>query len=145
MTSIPLPFYDNPLLFGHDPTPGLLAFRPGDSQVTVYARREAGVVTTDEAFRPFLLLADPVLLEGFKGDVEVTPLDGDGVFRWLVECSSWSVALQVRDHCQRASSRGPGAPDAPYRFLNDPVHQFLLRSGKTSFLGTSFEIGRAHV
>jgi DNA polymerase elongation subunit (family B) len=138
LTSIPLPFYDNPLLFGHDPTPGLLAFRPGDSHVTVYARREAGVVTTDEAFRPFLLLADPVLLEGFKGDVEVTPLDGDGVFRWLVECSSWSAALQVRDHCQHASSRGPGAPDAPYRFLNDPVHQFLLRSGKTSFLGTSF-------
>jgi DNA polymerase elongation subunit (family B) len=138
LTSLPLPFYDNPLLFGHDPTPGLLAFRPGDSHVTVYARREAAVATTDEAFRPFLLLADPLLLEGFKGDVEVTPLDGDGVFRWLVECPSWSAALRVREHCQRASARGPGAPDAPYRFLNDPVHQFLLRSGKTSFLGMSF-------
>ena len=138
MTSLPLPFYDNPLLFGHDSTRGLLAFRPAESQVTVYARSEGLVTTTDEPFRPFLLLADPDLLKEFKGDVEVTPLDGDGVYRWLAECPSWPQALRVRDHCLRASGKGAGAPDAPYRFLNDPVHQFLLRSGKTSFLGMGF-------
>jgi DNA polymerase elongation subunit (family B) len=70
--------------------------------------------------------------------VEVIPLDGDGVYRWLAECPSWSQALRVRDHCLRVSGKSAGAPDAPYRFLNDPVHQFLLRSGKTSFLGTAF-------
>ncbi|MGH7396139.1 MAG: 3'-5' exonuclease, partial [Candidatus Rokuibacteriota bacterium] len=138
MTSIPLPFYDNPLLFGHDPAAGLLAFRPAESHVTVYARCDGAVVTTDEPFRPFLLLADPDLLKTFKGDVEVTPLDGDGVYRWLAECPSWPQALRVRDHCLRASGKSAGAPDAPYRFLSDPVHQFLLRSGKTSFLGMSF-------
>ena len=138
MTSLPLPFYDNPLLFGHDSTRGLLAFRPAESQVTVYARSEGLVTTTDEPFRPFLLLADPDLLKEFKGDVEVTPLDGDGVYRWLAECPSWPQALRVRDHCLRASGKGAGAPDAPYRFLNDPVHQFLLRSGRTSFLGMGF-------
>jgi DNA polymerase elongation subunit (family B) len=138
LTSIPLPFYDNPLLFGHDPVPGLLACRPADSHVTVYARRDGLVVTTDEPFRPFLLLADPDLLKGFKGDVEVTPLDGEGVYRWLAECPSWPEALRVRDHCLRVSGKSAGAPDAPYRILTDPVHQFLLRSGKTSFLGMSF-------
>ncbi|HSE06077.1 MAG TPA: DNA polymerase domain-containing protein [Methylomirabilota bacterium] len=138
MTSIPLPFYDNPLLFGHDPTPGLLAFRPADSHVRVYARREGLLVAVDEPFRPFLLLADPDLLKGFKDDVEVTPLDGEGAYRWLAECPSWAQALRVRDQCQRVSGRSAGAPDAPYRFLADPVHQFLLRSGKTSFLGMGF-------
>jgi len=138
LTSIPLPFYDNPLLFGHDATRGLLAFRPAERHVTVYARREGAVTTTDEPFRPFLLLADPDLLKGFKDDVEVTPLDGDGVYRWLAECPSWPQALRVRDHCLRVSGKSAGAPEAPYRFLNDPAHQFLLRSGKTSFLGMGF-------
>jgi DNA polymerase elongation subunit (family B) len=139
LTSIPLPFYDNPLLFGHDPAPGLLAFRPAESHVVVYARRADRVVTTEEPFRPFVLLADADLVRGLKGEVELTPLDGVGFYRWLAECGSWSQALRVRDHCLRLSGKSTGAPDAPYRFLNDPIHQFLLRSGKTSFIGMSFD------
>jgi DNA polymerase I len=138
LTSIPLPFYDNPLLFGHDATTGLLAFRPAESHVTVYARRDGAVVATEEPFRPFLLLADPDLLKGFKGELAVTPLDGQGIYRWLAELSSWAQALRARDHCLSVSGKSAGAPDAPYRFLSDPAHQFLLRSGKTSFLGMSF-------
>lgn len=32
----------------------------------------------------------------------------------------------------------PGAPEAPYRFLPDPVHQYLLTTGRTSFGGLAF-------
>ena len=138
MSALPLPFYDNPLLFGHDASRGLLAFEAAEASVRIYARQGERVVVTDEPFRPFLLLADPDLLKGFKGDAELTPLDGEGVFRWLAECSAWPQALKAREHCQQRSEKGPGAPDAPYRFLNDAVHQFLLRSGKTSFLGMTF-------
>jgi len=135
LSALPLPFYDNPLLFGHDASRGLLAFEAAEASVRIYARQGDRVVVTDEPFRPFLLLTDPDLLKGFKGDADLTPLDGEGVFRWLAECSAWPEALKAREHCQRLSEKGPGAPDAPYRFLNDAVHQFLLRSGKTSFLG----------
>ncbi|HEU4439746.1 MAG TPA: DNA polymerase domain-containing protein [Methylomirabilota bacterium] len=139
MTTVPLRFYDNPLLFGHDPTRGLLAFRPAESHVTVYSRRADGtMVTADEPFRPFMLLADPDLAADLKGGLEVMPLDGEGTFRWLAELPSWSQALRARDHCLRASGKSAGSPEAPYRFLADPVHQFLLRTGKTSFLGMSF-------
>ncbi len=138
MTAIPLPFYANPLLFGHDPTPGLLAFRPSETHVTVYARGPHGPTVAEEPFRPFLLLADPDLLKGFKGELEVTPLDGDGAYRWVAEFSAWSQALRARDHCLRASGKSAGSPEAPYRFLADPAQQFLLRTGKTSFLGMAF-------
>jgi DNA polymerase I len=138
LTSIPLPFYDNPLLFGHDSATGLLAFRPAESHVTVYARRDGRVETADEPFRPFLLLADPDLLKELTGEVEVTPLHGEGTYRWLAELPSWPEALRARDHCLRVSGKSAGAPDAPYHFLGDPAHQFLLRSGKTSFRGMSF-------
>ncbi len=138
MTTFPLPFYDNPLLFGRDASRGLLAFQAGDRSVIVYRRRDGGVERTEESFRPFLLLAEPDLLKGFKGDAELRPLDGDGVYRWLAESPSWAQALKAREHCQRLSGKSPGAPDAPYRFLNDAEHQFLLRTGKTSFLGMTF-------
>ncbi len=138
MSALPLPFYDNPILFGRSGSRGLIAFDSTGDAVRVWARGETGLTVGTEPFRPFLLLADPDLLKGFKGDAEVLPLDGEGVFRWLVECPDWSQALRARDHCQQTSGRGAGAPDAPYRFWNDAIHQFLLRTGKTSFLGMSF-------
>lgn len=138
MSSLPLPFYDNPILFGRSGRRGLIAFEPAGDGVRVWTRGESGTSVATEPFRPFLLLADRELLAGFTGDARIVALDGDGAYRWLLECRDWSEALQARDHLQAASGRGAGAPDAPYRFFNDPVHQFLLRSGHTSFLGMSF-------
>ena len=67
----------------------------------------------------------------------MVPLDGSGVYRWLARFPAWAAALRARDHCQKLSRKTPTAPDAPYRFVNDPVQQFLVLSGKTSFLGMS--------
>jgi DNA polymerase, archaea type len=138
VTALPLPFYDNPLLFGRDGTPGLVAFDAGDGVVRVHARSGDGVGAWDEPFRPFILLADPDLLKRFKGEADLRPLDGEGAFRWIAEFPGWAEARRGRDHCARMSGRAQGGPDAAYRFFNDPVHQFLLRSGKTSFLGSGF-------
>ena len=135
LTAIPLPFYGNPLLFGRDETSGLLAFVPDESTVRVYARREGQVVITEEPFRPFLLLDDADLLGGFKGDVDVTPLEGDGAFRWLAAFPAWSAAERGRDHLRKLTGRTSGDPQGPYLFLADPVHQHLLRTGRTSFRG----------
>ena len=68
----------------------------------------------------------------------MTPLDGPGLYRWLAEFPSWSQCLKARDHCREQSGQLAGALDAPYQFFADPVHQFLLRTGRTSFLGMSF-------
>ena len=138
MTRLPLPFYDNRLLFGRAGTPGQVAFEAGEETVRIWSRDGVPRVT-EEPFRPFLLLADPNLLTGFKGDATIVPLDGDAAYRWLAEFPAWSHCLKARDHAQRVSGRTAGVPDAPYRFLSDPVHQFLLRTGRTSFLGMAFE------
>ena len=134
-----LPFYDNPLLFGQDRTTGLLAFElDGSDAIRVYQRRGEATLTSREPLSPFLLLADPDLLKGWKGESAVEPLDGAGDYRWVARFPSWAFALRARDHCQKVSKRPPAAPDAPYRFLNDAVQQFLLLTGKTSFLGMAF-------
>lgn len=139
MTSPAFPFYDNALLFGHDRTPGLLGFElEGSSRVRIFSRKDGQTVSATEPFAPFLLLADPDLLKSLKGESEVTPLDGPGHSRWLARFPSWALAMKGRDHCQKTSGKNPSAPDAPYRFLNDAVHQFLLLTGKTSFMGLAF-------
>jgi DNA polymerase elongation subunit (family B) len=137
LSGAPLPFYANRLLFGRAGIPGHLAFAPGDATVRVYSR-EGDTQASEVSFRPFILLADPDQLKDFKGDLSVTPLDGPGVYRWLAEFPSWFQCLKARDHCREVSGRMSGAPEAPYQFFPDPVHQFLLRTGRTSFLGMTF-------
>lgn len=131
-------FFDNPQLFGRDPTPGLLAFEPRDHLVQIYRRADSAVTVEPIAFRPFLLLTDPDLLAAYKGEATLEPLDGDHGYRWLALLPSWAEALRAREHCRLVSGRLPGAPEAPYRFFNDPGHQFLLVTGKTSFRGMAF-------
>ncbi|MFQ5897086.1 MAG: DNA polymerase domain-containing protein [Candidatus Methylomirabilia bacterium] len=139
MSEPSLSFYENTLLFGHDQTRGLLAFElEGGDRIRVFQRRDGQLRSTLESFSPFLLLADPDLLKGLKGDAQVTPLEGPGQYRWLGRFPHWQAAVKARDHCQKSSKKSPGAPEAPYRFLNDAVQQCLLLTGKTSFLGTTF-------
>jgi len=135
LSPIPLPFYGNPLLFGRDDTPALLAFVPGEATIRVHASAAGGRVAGEEPFRPFILLAEPDLLDGLTGDRELTPLAGPGAYRWLASFPGWSHAERAREHCRRVSGRSPGDPQGPYLFLSDPVHQYLLRSGRTSFRG----------
>src|SRR5512134_2991571 len=124
-----------PLLFGADPTPGLLAFALADGGRGIRVwRREAGATVSEVVpFTPFLLLADPALIAEAHGVRAVEPLAGAGPLRWRAHCASWSDALAARDLCRQRSGLAPDLPVAPYRFIPDPVQQYLMASGRTSF------------
>jgi DNA polymerase, archaea type len=129
-----------PLLFGRDPTPGLLAFDLAEdgSAIRLYRRAEGAVCTETASFRPFLLLGDAALIDSTPGLLALEPLEGPGAFRWLARYRSWADALGARDRCREVSGQAANTPTAPYRFLADPVHQYLLTSGRTSFGGLAF-------
>jgi DNA polymerase elongation subunit (family B) len=102
-------------------------------------RRHAGTTICDVvAFSPFLLVAEPDLARAASGLVAVQPLAGAGALRWLVHYRTWSDALAARDSYRERSGLAANAPSAPYRFLPDPVHQYLLLSGRTFFGGLGF-------
>ena len=103
----------------------------GGEAVHVHRRTPDGTLRETVPFRPFLLLTDPDLLTGLKGDYETQPLSGRGALRWCVRCGTWSDALRARDHVRETA----GASEAAFRFLADPIQQYLLLSGRTSFLG----------
>src|SRR5712691_12893773 len=129
-----------PLLFGRDPTPGLLAFDlfEGGSAIRLYRRLQGAVLTETVTFSPFLLLTDGALVESTAGLEALEPLEGPGAFRWLAHYRSWADALGGRDRCREVSGQAANAPAAPFRFLADPVHQYLLVTGRTSFGGLAF-------
>ena len=53
MSALPLPFYDNPILFGRSGSRGLIAFESAGDAVRVWSRAEAGLTGAPEPFRPF--------------------------------------------------------------------------------------------
>ncbi len=89
-------------------------------------------------FSPILLAGDAGLVRAGDGLVALTQLPGAGGLRWLARYASWGAALAARDRCRERSGLPPTAPAAPYRFFPDPVHQYLLLSGRTSFGGLEF-------
>ncbi len=133
-------FHENAALFGHDPTPCLLAFElEGDDRIRVFVRSQDGRAASElRPFRPFLLLASTELLTGWAGGYEVEELRGDGLYRFLVLFHGWGDALRARAHLQKVTGKIQAAPDAPYLFFNDPIQQDLMLSGQTHFLGLPF-------
>ncbi len=129
-----------PLLFGRDPTPGLLAYSLAEGGRALRLWRRTGDAVASELvpFSPFLLVADRALAEDAAGLVSLEPLAGPGDLRWRAHFASWPEALRARDRCRERSRQHPTAPAAPYRFLTDPVHQYLLLSGRTSLGGLAF-------
>src|SRR5712691_9590583 len=91
-----------PLLFGRDPTPGLLAFdlAEGGSAIRLYRRLQGAVLMETVPFSPFLLLSNVTLVESTAGLEALEPLEGSGAFRWLAHYRSWADALGGRDRCR---------------------------------------------
>lgn len=104
----------------------------------LYRRVDGAVVAETVPFTPFLLVTDRALPDGAAGIVETTGLEGSAAFRHLVRFRSWGEAVAGRDRCRERSGVPPSAPGAPYRLLGDPVQQFLLLTGRTSFGGLGF-------
>jgi DNA polymerase elongation subunit (family B) len=106
--------------------------------VRLYRRDGGRLVVETVPFSPFLLVADAALARGGDGLVALTALEGAGELRWLARYGSWRAALAARDRCRDRSGAAPGTPAAPYRFPPDPVHQYLVATGRTSFDGLAF-------
>ena len=102
-------------------------------------RRDSECTTSEVVpFAPFLVLADPALVADTAGLLAVEPLAGAGALRWRARFASWPEALAARDRCRERSALAPDVTAAPYRFVPDPVQQYLLTSGRTSFGGMRF-------
>ncbi len=128
-----------PLLFGHDPRTGIVAVEPAGHFVRLFYRSDDGIHFHDEPFRPFILVSDPALLSGCKVPCSIRQLAGDDTFRYQLLFDTWSDCLTARDFLSAKTRKTSGASDAPYLFIADPSHQYMLSTGTTLFKGLDFD------
>ncbi len=130
---------ESKILFGADPSEGIVAVEPaGDDSMQLFLRRGDGLKTKYETFTPFILIEEKVLMDDFKRPYEVEPLSGLNEYRYLVLFDRWGDCLKAKNFLQKKTRQSPSSNQAPYLFLSDPIHQFLLFTGKTFFKGLQF-------
>jgi DNA polymerase, archaea type len=123
-------FAENQLLFGRNDASSIIGVElTGDSGITVYRRSEDTITVATHPFQPFLWLAEQVYLQGFERKVEYIPLEGGGAFKFLAKFQSWEDFQQARKFLGTAA----------YFAVNDPVQQYLMTTGCTSFKGMRFD------
>jgi DNA polymerase, archaea type len=132
-------FTQNQLLFGSSETTGILAAElERDQYVRLYRRVDGRVVSDLQPFHPVLWLESADLLQDFKGGADIVSLAGSLTYRFLAVFNSWKDINDAKKYLTKATQRGPSDKSAPYLFFNDPIHQFLLTSGQTSFRALTF-------
>jgi DNA polymerase elongation subunit (family B) len=132
-------FQENVVLFGADPTEGIVAVEPvGEETMRLFIRRGVEIEHQDDHFTPFLLLEEEGLLKNFKRPFRVEPLSAKNPLRFVALFERWGDCRKARAHLHKSTGIQPSSTHAPYLFLSDPVHQYLLLTGKTLFKGLSF-------
>ena len=131
---------DNPALFGSQRQVGLVSISSDrDGALTAYRRSAQGELSSQPvSFSPFLWISELDVLRGFEG-VEVQPLEGDNVYRYLVTAPDWSTLKAASDHIAKVSGLYATHPDSPQLFLVDPITQYLMATGQTYFNSMAFE------
>ncbi|HEY6395541.1 MAG TPA: 3'-5' exonuclease, partial [Candidatus Binataceae bacterium] len=133
-------FYQNRLLFGDCADPGVVAAEIASrSEVEIYKRAEGRLVRERRPLQLFILLDDPALLNGFRGEFQIRELEGDFRYRAIALFGSTDAFDGAKRHVRNTTAKAPNAPDAGYLVLADPVEQHLILTGTTFFIGLEFD------
>jgi DNA polymerase, archaea type len=130
------------LLYGACPDERLVAVEhvPGTSgdSMALYMREGDRTVVRTEPFTPFLVVAEDAVADCSDAR-EIRSLDGPNPLNRLVLFDGWKAWTRARAALAKATGFTAGSPRAPYVSVNDPVHQFLLLTGRTLMKGMEFE------
>ena len=122
-------FEKNTLLFGADPTPGIVAVELGETgTVRVHRRETDGSTVTDvEPFHPFVWADSDVVDLG----IETEKLRGDLKYGWLITVDSWKELIALRNGLKNAGR--------DFFAFTDPIQHYLTATGRTLFKDLAFE------
>ena len=122
-------FEKNTLLFGADPTPGIVAVELGESgTVRVHRRETDGSTVTDvEPFHPFVWADSDVVDLG----IETEKLRGDLTYGWLITVDSWKELIALRNGLKNAGR--------DFFAFTDPIQHYLTATGRTLFKDLAFQ------
>lgn len=121
--------YD-PVLFGKDPTPYIVAVEPIDSRIRLFIREGGQLRTVEEPFRPWLLSDMRMEMDGVHWQELKGELEGRRMLKYLAVCDGREVFENLR-----RALRDAHREIIAYGSL---ARQYLMQSGKTLFKGMTF-------
>ena len=121
--------YD-PVLFGKDPTPYIVAVEPIDSRIRLFIREGGQLRTVEEPFRPWLLSDMRMAMDGVHWQELKGELEGRRMLKYLAVCDGREVFEELRRALREAHRE-----IIAYGSL---ARQYLMQSGKTLFKGMTF-------
>jgi DNA polymerase, archaea type len=121
--------YD-PVLFGKDPTPYIVAVEPIDSRIRLFIREGGQLRTVEEPFRPWLLSDMQMAMDGVHWQELEGELEGRRMLKYLAVCDG----REVFENLRRALRDAHREIIAYGSF----ARQYLMQSGKTLFKGMTF-------
>lgn len=136
----------DPILFGWDPTPGIVSvWADRDGQAVVWRRVDGRLVCERERYRPWLFAAHRDDVDAAVGArVEVRTLDGPPAsYRYLLTADSGRALEQAILAGAARRSGGRGRPEGGLRGLDGyyrvgPVEQYLMQTGRVYFRGLAY-------
>jgi DNA polymerase I len=121
--------YD-PVLFGKDPTPYIVAVEPIDSRIRLFIREGGQLRTVEEPFRPWLLSDMQMAMDGVHWQELEGELQGRRMLKYLAVCDGRELFENLR-----RALRDAHREIIAYGSL---ARQYLMQSGKTLFKGMTF-------
>jgi DNA polymerase I len=121
--------YD-PVLFGKDPTPYIVAVEPIDSRIRLFIREGGQLRTVEEPFRPWLLSDMRMEMDGVHWQELKGELEGRRMLKHLAVCDGREAFEDLR-----RALRDAHREIIAYGSL---ARQYLMQSGKTLFKGMTF-------
>jgi DNA polymerase elongation subunit (family B) len=127
------------LIYGAGSLQGLVAVEiPGDSDdVSLFVRDGAETRTEKRSFRPYIVFSSSRIKE-IPGSVEQVSLEEGAELDRIAFFENWKACDKAKRFLARETGVSPGAANAPYLFIRDPVQQYLMFSGETLFKGMEF-------
>lgn len=134
-------------LYGHDPTPRLVALHPLDqgadgpqAMMRLYRREasQASLCIEDTPFYPFFFLSDLRLLRNFpRQRFLCQTLKGSNPYRHLVVFKTWQAHWDAVRHLEAVTGSKERRPEQVYLIPN-PAQQYLMQTGRTLFKDMTF-------
>jgi DNA polymerase, archaea type len=98
----------------------------GHDNAIIFCRENDEIKRTEVPFRPFLLLTEPELMNGFEPDCRITPLNGDADFAYVVSFATLPEYESAKKFLKQVTGANPSSPGGPYRIISDIYQQMMI-------------------
>ncbi len=108
-------FHKNEILFGHNSTPFITAVEhDGKNGMEVFFRKGDKITSEVQTFRPFLFLEDIEYAEGWNGTYEISELEGNEYFKYLVFLNDLTDLQHLMKYLKKTTCATPASFGAPF-------------------------------